>query len=380
VGKAEFQLKHAAYWLLYVIAFTAAIADDSVLPQDFFVSALGRLHDTTEIKQLSRNTFELKQQFRSWKREPMELDFMTFCAASAIAVQHKFNGWTATMEPVENPKATDRLFTIVLLNDAKGAEALPHKKNDWLPYRTAAEFRPTCSTLVNPQYLWPGVSSVNVEKKAGPWVNPFEVGAQDKNFPQDNPHPSRRLSLTGMLPRSLPVDDIEIRYRAGESTGDECRRTWDGGGGPFIRTLVVPLTRVEDTYKVEFYLDQYLPGQCEWHFREMFFRMHLSGFVDPMMLQYTAIHSLNELSPGRWAIESHARPDHGTIIELWCINPPRYIPISCMEFGDFANGQRLSAEQIAAIPPNEREYHGPVPLYSDVTAAQINFHQLPASR
>jgi hypothetical protein len=372
-------LKHTAFWLLCVVAFTAAIADDSVLPQDFFVSALGRLHDTTEIKQLSRNTFELKQQFRSWKREPMELDFMTFCAASAIAVQHKFNGWTATMEPVENPKATDRLFTIVLLNDARGAEALPHKKNDWLPYRTAAEFRPTCSTLVNPQYLWPGVSSVNVEKKAGPWVNPFEVGAQDKNFPQDNPHPSHRLSLTGMLPRSLPVDDIEIRYRAGESTGDECRRTWDGDGGPFIRTLVVPLTRVEDTYKVEFYLDQYLPGQCEWHFLEMFFRMHLSGFVDPMMLQYTAIHSLNELSPGRWAIESHARPDHGTIIELWCINPPRYIPISCMEFGDFANGQRLSPEQIAAIPPNEREYHGPVPLYSDVTAAQINFHQLPAA-
>jgi len=377
--QAELQMKYTIYGFLCVIAFTTAIADEPVLPQDFFINTFGKLRATTEIKQLSNNTFELKQHFRSWTREPMELDGMMFCAASAIAVQHKFNGWTATMEPVEDPKATDRLFTVVLLNDAKGAQALPHKKNDWLPYRTAAEFRPSCSSFVNPQYLWPGPSSITVEKKAGPWVNPFEVSAQDKSFPQDNPHPSHPLALTGMLPRNLPIDDIEIRYQAGESTGDGCRRTGENGGGPLIHTLIVPLIRVEDTYKVDLYLDQYLPGQCEWHFQEMFFRLHLNGFVDPMALQYTAIHSLNEVSPGRWAVEAHARPDHGTKIELWCFNPPKYLPFSCEEFGDFANNNRLSPEQIAAIPPSEREYHGPVPLYSDITAAQIHFHQLPAS-
>src|ERR1700732_5134049 len=118
-------MKHAVYGLFAAIACAAGGALDSVLPQGFFISSLGHLRDTTEIKVLSNDSFELRQHFRKHATEGEELNFMTFCVASAIAVQRKFPGWSLGMHSNDDPNVTSRVITLVLLKSEDDAKKLP---------------------------------------------------------------------------------------------------------------------------------------------------------------------------------------------------------------------------------------------------------------
>src|SRR5712675_2125354 len=115
------QMQHPVYGLFCAMALTTAGAQDAVLPQDFVISSFGKLSSTTDIKALSNNSFELKQHFRKGTTEGEQLNFMTFCMASAIAAQRKSNGWSLGMLSSDDPGATSRMMTLVLLNNEADA-------------------------------------------------------------------------------------------------------------------------------------------------------------------------------------------------------------------------------------------------------------------
>jgi hypothetical protein len=371
-------MKSTVYGLLCAMIFTAAWAQDSVLPEDFFISSLGRLSDTTEIKALSNNSFELKQHFRKGTTEGEQLNFIAFCAASAITAQRKANGWSLAMQPSDDTNVTSRVMTLVLLDSAEDAKKLP-TTNRWLPYQTPAQLRPTCSHFVRPKYLWPESASPASEKGATPLS--YQVGKDEPAYPVVNPHPTHQLTLSGTLPASQPIDDVEALYvtdaLADDASAEHCRRPSQYPDklppSPLQHRVVLSLNRSAESYRVSTFVDQYLPGRCRWHLQAIRYRLHVPGFPEPMPIQ----HAISVVDPDRFAkLAEYARaqPDHGARMELWCLNPPRYMSISCTDFGDLAHN--LSSQQRDSVPAREREEANAAYLLPDTTSVEVNFHDM----
>ena len=143
------------FCLLLPFALSAACAaTEPPLPSDFFAAALGKLEDSADVRELSPDTFEIRQRLQG-PRTPQELNFMAFCMASALAQRRGFAGWSMSMTPP--PKVTDpatRVLTVALLNDAGEAERLPAAAQR-TEFATYGEFRPACGHVVNPTHLWP---------------------------------------------------------------------------------------------------------------------------------------------------------------------------------------------------------------------------------
>ena len=216
-------MKHLAYGLLCAMALATASAQDAVLPQDFFISSFGTLNGTTEIKALSNNTFEFGQHFRKGTTEGEQLNFMTFCMASAIAAQRKSNGWSLGMLSSNDPGATSRTMTLVLLNNEADAKNMP-KTNHWLPYQTPGQFRQTCSHFVDAKYLWSESASADIKKAP----ISYDVAKGEPAYPDINPQPNHQLTMSGNLPSSEPIDDIEVLYTTDAqpevTCAEHCRR------------------------------------------------------------------------------------------------------------------------------------------------------------
>jgi hypothetical protein len=373
-------MKHAVYGLLGAIACATAGAPDSVLPQDFFISGVGKLRLSTEIRVLTNDSFELRQHFEKHTSEGEALNFMTFCVASAIAVQRKFPGWSLGMQSTDDPNVTSRVVTLVLLKSQEDAKKLPTTMQ-WIPYQTPGQFRPTCSHIVDPKYLWAESASTIVEKGATPLS--YDVGKDEPAYPTVNPHPTHQVTLTGILPPSQPIDDVEVLYftdaQADDPSAEQCRRPSEVPDKlppfPLKHRVVLPLNRTADSYRMDVFVDQYLPGRCRWHLQAIQFRLHMSGFADPMPIQ----HGISVVDPERFAkLADYARalPDHGARMELWCQNPPRYFTGTCADFGDAVHG--LSPQQRDSIPAIDREDQNAAYLLPETTAVQVNFHDVGA--
>jgi hypothetical protein len=375
-------MKHSAYGLLCALALTTASAQDAVLPQDFFISSFGKLSSTTEIKALSNTSFEFKQHFRKGTTEGEQLNFMTFCLASAIAVQRKSNGWSLGMLSSNDPAATSRTMTLVLLNNEADAKNLP-TTNHWLPYQTPGQFRQTCSHFVDAKYLWPESASTSIAKKSAPVS--YDVAKDEPAYPAINPHPTHQLTLSGKLPASQPIDDVEVLYTTDtqpeDTSAEQCRRPSEYPDKlppfPLRHRVLLSLNRSSDSYRASLFVDQYLPGRCHWHLQAIQYRLHMMGFPDPMPIQH-AIAAVDPAQFAKLAEYARALPDRGTRMELWCQNPPRYMPISCTDFGDAVFG--LTPLQRDSIPAIDRQDQNAAYLMPDTTAVQVNFHDVPRTK
>jgi hypothetical protein len=137
--------------------------------------------------------------------------------------------------------------------------------------------------------------------------------------------------------------------------------------------VVLPLNRNAESYRASIFVDQYLPGRCRWHLAAIHYRLHIPGFAAPMPIQ----HAISVVDPERFAkLAEYARtqPDHGARMELWCLNPPRYIPISCSDFSDLA--YKLSLQQRDSVPAHEREEAKVAYLLPDTTSVEVNFRDI----
>ena len=149
------EMKQIALGLLCLFACIAVHAQDSILPEDFFISSLGKLSDTTRINP-GMSTVEIVQHFpRRTAKEAEQLNSMTYCIASAIAVMRKAKGWSWIINSKDDPDATSRVINVAPLDSEDEAKKYLPGYSHWLPYKTTAEYRSMCSHFVNPKYLWP---------------------------------------------------------------------------------------------------------------------------------------------------------------------------------------------------------------------------------
>lgn len=146
--------KFGGLFLFLTLLPLAGFAAEPILPDDFFVPSIGRLQGFADIKELSGNRFEITQHFAAQTTAGQMLNFTGFCMASAIANHTGFNGFAMTMRAPEGSQVTERTLVIALMNNSGEAKGLPTdvKWTEYLPYKG---FRPMCSKLVNPNYLWP---------------------------------------------------------------------------------------------------------------------------------------------------------------------------------------------------------------------------------
>src|ERR1700689_2596226 len=92
---------------------------------------------------------------------------------------------------------------------------------------------------------------------------PQDVADTEPAYPIDNPDPSHVVTLSGTLPATLPVDDVELRYGtdvAPEGKGAErCERPSPFGPKlppvALVHNVTLPLTRVGETYHATVVVD-----------------------------------------------------------------------------------------------------------------------------
>jgi hypothetical protein len=229
--------------------------------------------------------------------------------------------------------------------------------------------------------LWPESASTTSEKSATPLS--YDVGKGEPAYPVVNPRPTHQLTLSGILPASQPIDDVEVLYttdaQADDPSAEQCRRPSEYPDKlppfPLKHRVFLSLNRRSDSYRASLFVDQYLPGRCHWHMQAIQYRLHVMGFAEPMPIQ----HAIAVVDPERFAkLAEYARalPDHGARMELWCQNPPRYMSISCTDFGDAVFGP--SPQQRDSIPAIDREDQNAAYLMPETTAVQVNFHDVGA--
>jgi len=141
----------------------AAHAQESILPEDFFISDLGKLSDTTRINP-GMSTIEIVQHFqRRTPKETEQLNSMTYCIASAIAVLRDAKGWSWILNTSDGADATSRVINVAPMNSEEDAKKYLPDYSHWLPFKTTAQYLPICKHLINAKYLGPdGISGAAI--------------------------------------------------------------------------------------------------------------------------------------------------------------------------------------------------------------------------
>jgi len=213
---------------------------------------------------------------------------------------------------------------------------------------------------------------------------PQDVGRAEPAYPIDNPDPSHILTLTGTLPATLPVDDVELRYGTDvapeEKGAEQCERLSPFGAKgppplPLVHNVIVRLSRVGETYHATVVVDQYLPGDCRWRLWDVTFRLRAKGHPDPMPI-FVGIANAGERI---LAAAKQGTAFYRGRIDVWCGKALNYDVRPDYVCGDLAVFSRsLSPQTIAAVPPVARESHNVVYVFPDTTSVQFNLHDVDA--
>jgi hypothetical protein len=228
-----------------------------------------------------------------------------------------------------------------------------------------------------------GYSQYRVATRADP-----NVKAGDNEHPAPNPRPVHSLDVAGTLPDAIPVSDFLAVYATDfspdEKVSGPCQRLDDLGPKQLWRTLPllkeesVPLVRADGRYRATFVVDRYLPGRCNWHLKEIRYRLHAPGYgyVDSTF-GVGKIRVFDERHPPanlpKWETIYRGRSD------VWCLegrnkNVTPYYPEIC---GDWATYNfRASPSLRASTPPEAAESHAVVMALPDTTSIELNFHDL----
>lgn len=110
------------------------------------------------------STVEIVQHFpRRTPKETEQLNSMTYCIASAIAVLHHAKGWSWILNTSDDVDATSRVINVAPMDSEEDARKYLPGYSHWLPYKTTAQYLPICKHLVNAKYLGPeGISGAAI--------------------------------------------------------------------------------------------------------------------------------------------------------------------------------------------------------------------------
>jgi hypothetical protein len=228
-----------------------------------------------------------------------------------------------------------------------------------------------------------GYSQYRVATRANPHV---KLG--DSEQPVPNLHPAHSFEVSGTLPAAIPVWDFLAVYATDfsptQKVSGRCQRLDDLGPKELWRTLPllkeesVPLVRVDGRYRATFVVDRYEPGRCNWHLKEVRYRLHAPGYgyVDSTfgvgkIKVFDERHPPSDLP--KWETIYRGR------VDVWCLegrnkNVTPYYPETC---GDWATYNfRASPSLRANTPPEATESHAVVMALTDTASIELNFHDL----
>jgi hypothetical protein len=216
------------------------------------------------------------------------------------------------------------------------------------------------------------------------------VAIGNSEYPVSNPRPSHTLEVKGALPSSLPVGDFLAIYAtdlvSGTKISGPCQLLNDSGPQEFwsveprVKQDSVPLVRSNDRYHATFVIDLYLPGRCNWHLKEIRYRLFAPGhgYRDSI----GAVGQIEVFDDRHSPVDLPAREKiYRGRADVWCLEARNkavtpYYPEACGDWGKY--NFRASPSLRASVRPEETEFHPVVTALPDTVSIELNFHDLDA--
>ena len=189
-----------------------------------------------------------------------------------------------------------------------------------------------------------------------------QVKPGEPEYPKENPHPTRSIELTAIVPTTLSVRFVTVW------SGLSCRRQV-GLGGTFTVGLGLPfeLAHSGESYRGDVVIDRFEPGSCGWQFGAIGFHTeNPTGFGD-LIASY----------------DGRADDPESHELDIWCVKRPDKFPENpemCGSLSFLAKGLRIiPPEFLGTVPEGERNNDGPVPLGPKTRSILVRFHDLDAT-
>jgi hypothetical protein len=221
---------------------------------------------------------------------------------------------------------------------------------------------------------------------------PEELESGDALFPAENPHPAHQLEIMGTLPANVPIADFEAIYATDitskEKVSGPCQRYTNLGPKEFdqftypqalevMRTA--PIVRIGERYRAAVAVDQFLPGRCNWHLREIRYRLFVKGYGYELA-RNNGVGQIQVMDAQRRAVDAAKGGSfYEGQLDIWCgrllnRNIAPYYPAGCGALDDFR--PRVPPEVFAAVPALQRESHSLVYVSPGTRSVQANFHDV----
>ena len=215
---------------------------------------------------------------------------------------------------------------------------------------------------------------------------PQELEPGDARFPEQNRQPAHQLWITGALPSSVPLGDLKVIYATDIATDEKvsglCQIYDDQSGHPEALEVVraVPIVRTGDRYSATVVVDRFVPGACNWHLREIRYRLYVEGYG----YRYVGF-GQGEIqvmdAKHRAALASSGATLYEGQLDIWCgkllnRNIAPYYPEGCGALDDFR--PRLSPAAFASVPALQRDSHRVLYVSPNTTSVRANFHDVDA--
>jgi Domain of unknown function (DUF4124) len=219
----------------------------------------------------------------------------------------------------------------------------------------------------------------------------MEIEPGDPGFPATNSHPTHRLEIVGSFPQGAPLGDLQAIY-ATDITSEEkvsgpCQRFSDSipkESAKFFVPQALEVTRTitiglgSHGYRADVDIDRFQPGPCNWHLREIGYRLFVQGYgyrreIRGQIQVRDARHRAIDAAKGSEFYSGQ--------LDIWCgkilnrnISP--YYPVRCGALDNFR--ARIAPQAFAAVPVLERESHSLVFVSPETPVVRMNFHDVDA--
>lgn len=155
---------------------------------------------------------------------------------------------------------------------------------------------------------------------------------------------------------------------AGRESGGQA--TWSVTA--LTKEEIVPIEHDGVRYRINVFIDRYLPGQCNWSLKRNDYRMHAEGA--DYDFGEGDIHILEQKDLDEWR---HSQPPYQGRQDIWCgratnraVRP--YTPVFCHRINQLF--EHVSEAVQASVPKEEIEPHGSVYATPETTSIEFNFH------
>jgi len=203
----------------------------------------------------------------------------------------------------------------------------------------------------------------------------------ESDYPEINPQGSLMVTVTGVLPRSLPialnlVHSANPRADAGAGTAACSRQLHSEEHPALILAEPLRIEREGDRFSASIPVDKYLPGRCDWRLEGLKYQLLNSGGAQT----------------GGWLVVAYDRARDGADLTklprgravIWCVKnsdatePER--PELCANLAALKLVSSIPDALVGRLPQPDRDNHGVIWIFPDTHSVEIEFHDLDSQR